>query len=254
MKWQSLRRTELDAFDRKTPVILPTAAVEQHGEHLPLGTDVWINEAILDRLDASFNRRLLILPTQQVGCSEHHMKFPGSLTLSHEAFKMVVMDVARSAMRHGFKRLFILNSHGGNMAVNGVIGEKLGQEHPDAQVLVASWWQAAASKVAPMQEGGLGSTGHACEFETSIIQAIAPDRVDMSRAVDDGIQFDAPMMKSDMFKGAAASCYRSFEQMTPSGVYGKPSLASAEKGTRLLDAAATAIHDLITQFWPDWKF
>lgn len=166
MYWAKLRRGQVDALDRLTPVVLPVAAVEQHGEHLPLGTDCLINDAICERLDQALDGQLLILPTQQVGCSEHHMVFPGSLTLSHETFRRAVSDVAESVVRHGFRRIMILNSHGGNQAIDGVIGEQLGQRFPHVEFLVTNWWSAAVEQLLPLQSGPLGSVGHACEFET----------------------------------------------------------------------------------------
>jgi creatinine amidohydrolase len=252
MRWSSLRRGELDAHDRGTPVVVPVAATEQHGEHLPLGTDSMTIEAIVDRLDAAFDNRLLIAPTLTVGCSEHHMAFPGTLTLTHETFGHWVADVVESIVRNGFKRILLLNSHGGNSAMCAVLGERLGQRHRDVEIIVTSWWTAAASRLRPLQEGPVGSVGHACEFESSILQAIAPQRVDMSLAADDGIQHACESMHFDMLRGPAATCYRPFDKLSRTGVFGKPSLASAEKGERVLAETTAALHDLIADFWPDF--
>lgn len=252
MRWLNLRRGELDARDRRTPVLVPVAATEQHGEHLPLGTDSIVIEAILDRLDVSFGDCLLIAPTLTVGCSAHHMAFPGTLTLSHETFRLWVADVVESIVAHGFNRIVLLNSHGGNSAICSVLGEQLGQRHARAEILTASWWTVAASRLKKLQDGPLGSVGHACEFETSIIQSVAPQTVDMSSAVDDGIQHRPASMHFDMLHGPAASCYRPFDKLSGSGVFGSPSLASAEKGERVLAETAEALHELISEFWPDF--
>ncbi len=250
MYWASLRRGQLAEFDRKTPVVLPVAAVEQHGEHLPLATDCLINEAICRGLDEALGDRLLILPAQTVGCSEHHMALPGSLTLTHETFRRAVCDVAESVVRHGFQRLLVLNSHGGNQAIDGVIGEQLGQRFPRVEFLVANWWTVAAKRLAPLQQGPFGSVGHACEFETSLLLVIAPELVDMSRAEDGGIQHRSLPMHFDMLHGPAASCYRPFDQLSHNGVYGRPTLASAEKGREVLRACVASLTDLINDFWP----
>jgi creatinine amidohydrolase len=195
--------------------------------------------------------QLLVLPTQRVGCSEHHMGFPGSLTLAHETFRLWVHDVLDSVARHGFTRLLLLNGHGGNSAICAVLGEQLGQRHPDVQCLVTNWWSVAASRLGPLQEGPLGSVGHACEFETSVLLAIAPDTVDMSQAADGGIQYALESMQFDLIHRPAVSCYRPFHVLSESGVFGKPSLASAEKGERILADTVTALRELITGFWPD---
>ena len=252
MQWALLRRTELDAVDRDTPVVLVVAATEQHGEHLPLATDWMIGEAIVERVDREFGGRLLVLPTLRIGCSEHHMGFPGTLTLSHDTFRAWVSDVADSVVRHGFRRIVLLNSHGGNQAVNAVLAEQVGQRHANAEFVVANWWSLALADLAKIQEGGLGSVGHACEFETSLIQHLWPDLVDMSQAADGGIQHRAPMMRSDLVHGRPAAVYRPFHELTENGVFGKPSLASASKGERVLMAAADGLKRLIGEFWPDF--
>ncbi|MBN2291705.1 MAG: creatininase family protein, partial [Pirellulales bacterium] len=234
-------------------VIVPVAATEQHGKHLPVGTDSMTVEVILHRLETSFDGRLLIVPTLTVGCSEHHMSFPGTLTLSHETFRRWVADVVDSIARNGFRRIVLLNSHGGNSAICAVLGEQLGQRYPQIEILVTTWWSAAAERLRKIQDGSLGSVGHACEFETSIIQAIAPDRVDISAQVDDGIQHPPESMHFDMLHGPAASCYRPFDKLSRTGVFGSPSLASAEKGERILTETIAALRELITEFWSDWQ-
>ena len=252
MQWASLRRGQLDGIDRGTPVVLNMAATEQHGEHLPLGTDWMIGEAILERADQALGDRLLLLPTLRVGCSEHHMRFPGTLTLSHDTFRAWVNDVIGSAVRHGFKRFVLLNSHGGNQAIAAVLTEELGQRHGDAEFVVANWWTIAAMRLAELQEGPLGSVGHACEFETSIVEHLAPELVDRELAEDGGIQHRAPLMAQDLLHRAPAAAYRPFQAMTENGVFGMPSLANAEKGERVLAAATAALVELIGQFWPDF--
>ena len=252
MKWSHLRRGQLDAIDRRTPVVLPVAATEQHGEHLPLGTDRMITEAVLGRLDAALDDRLLILPTQHVGCSEHHMKFPGSLTLTHETFAAWAAEVVDSVARHGFKRVMVLNGHGGNRSICAVLGEQIGHRHPDVECLIATWWTAAVQRLKEIQEGPIGSVGHACEFETSVIQAVAPELVDMSLAVDGGPEPRTESMRFDLLHSPVASFYQPFDVLSPSGVFGNPSLASPEKGRRILDVTVEALRKLITEFWPDF--
>lgn len=251
MQWALLRRSQLGALDRRTPVLLPVAATEQHGEHLPLATDWLIGEEVARRVDDSFSGKLLILPTLRIGCSEHHMQFAGSLTLKHDTFRAVVADTVDSMTRHGFNRLVILNSHGGNQAVNSILSEQLGQTYPNLECAVLNWWSVAADRLKNLQEGPIGSVGHACEFETSIILRIAPELVDMSLAEDGGIQHHAASMQMDLLHRPPAAWYRPFHTATANGVFGMPSLASAEKGERVLDAATQSLHELLLEFWPD---
>jgi len=253
MFWMQLRRGQLDAFDRRTPVILPTAAVEQHGEHLPLGTDCMIIGAISDRVDQAMDHKLLILPTVQVACSEHHMVYPGSLTLTHETYRRTVMEYVDSVHRHGFTRVMILNGHGGNGNANGLLDEQIGQKYPDLECLVGNWWSISGRRIEPFSEGDFPSCGHACEFETSIVLAIAEELVDMSQAEDGGNPHRVKSMAFDFFRGGVASNYRDYKEVTHNGVYGKPTLATADKGERVLAAAVESIQELLEDFWPDIK-
>lgn len=253
MYWMQLRRSQLDAFDRSTPVILPTAAVEQHGEHLPLGTDCIITGAVVDRLDQAMDRKILIMPTVQVGCSEHHMVFPGSLTLTHETYRRTVMEYVDSVQRHGFTRVMILNGHGGNQAINAVLDQQIGQKYGELECLVGGWSTIGAPQTRSITEGGHLSCGHAGEFEASIMMAVAEDLCDMSLAEDGGIPTRVESMRYDLFDSGVASSYQPFHKLSHNGVYGRPSLASAEKGHRILSATVESIQELIESFWDDVK-
>ena len=143
MIWQDLATTEFRTIDRATPVILPVAAVEQHGPHLPIATDRIIAEYFANRMNETLGSSVLILPTVAVGCSEHHMAFPGSLTLRHETFLSVCEQYLDSARSHGFRNFLVFNSHGGNRGVTQVLLEKYGAENPDCRIAVATWWRAA---------------------------------------------------------------------------------------------------------------
>ena len=208
-----------------------------------------IAEAVASRLDEACGRRLLVLPVQRIGISEHHMKFPGTLTLTHESFKLAAMDTIRSVARQGFRRVLVLNAHGGNQSVCGVICEKAPYEFPEAEVMCTSWWRVAADRLKPLVEGEFPAVGHACEFETSLILALHPGLVDMSAAKDDGLPPRAPQLKGDMLSGAAATFMPPFHQLTRHGVYGRPTLASAEKGGRLLREITVALKEFIGAVW-----
>src|SRR5712691_10941632 len=120
MRWESLSSKQLDGISRNTVVVLPTAAIEQHGPHLHVGTDSFIAEKISERLDAACKGHLLTLPVQRIGCSEHHMSFAGSLSFAHEVFAAAVMETIGSVVRHGYRRFLVLNAHGGNQSIGGV--------------------------------------------------------------------------------------------------------------------------------------
>ena len=250
MNWQELRSSEIGSLSRDTLVVVPTASIEQHGPHLPVGTDSYIGEAIASALDREFAGRLLILPVQRLGCSEHHMAFPGTLTLQHRTFEDVVVETLDSMVRQGFQRFLILNSHGGNQAVGGIVAEKAAHRWPEAQVVFTSWWRVAAEQLRGLVEGAFPSVGHACEFETSLMLAFHPQLVNMELAVDDGLPPQAKALQGDLLGGPAAALAVPFAQLTRHGVFGRPTLATAEKGKRILEVTVAALRDLVTACWP----
>lgn len=253
MKWQELRSPQIGALSRDTVLVLPTAAVEQHGPHLPTGTDSLIAEGIADRLDEACGRKLLVLPVQKLGCSEHHMKFPGTLTISHESFKLTVMDTLSAGMRQNFRRVLILNAHGGNQSVCGVIAEKAAQSWPEAEVVFTSWWRAAGERIKGIVEGEFPAVGHACEFETSLMLALHPKLVEMKLAIDDGIPHRAKQLRLDLLASGSAMLATPFDRMTKKGVYGRATLGSEKKGEKLLFEITASLRELILSIWPEKK-
>jgi creatinine amidohydrolase len=153
-------------------------------------------------------------------------------------------------VRQGFRRFLILNSHGGNQAIGGVIAEKAAHRWTDAQVVFTSWWRVAAEPLKNLVEGAFPSVGHACEFETSLMLALHPDLVNMALAVDDGLPPRAEPLQHDLLSGAAATLAIPMHRLTQHGVYGRPTLAKAEKGRRILQQTVAALRDLIVACWP----
>lgn len=250
MKWIELNSPQLGSVSRETICVLPLGATEQHGPHLPLATDQFIADGLAERLDDVCGGKLLVMPGLPATCSEHHMAFPGSLTLDHETFARVVSQLIHSAARHGFRRFFLLNAHGGNMAIGGVITEQLAMSLPDAEVVFGTWFRMAGERLRHLVEGAYPAVGHACEFETSLILAMRPDLVDRAAIVDDGAPPASPLLKSDLLFGGPTVRSIPFDQITASGVWGKPSKATAEKGRAILAIAIPLIRGLLQAHWP----
>jgi creatinine amidohydrolase len=240
MNWQELTSSALGKMNRRTPVVLPTGAVEQHGPHLPLATDRMIVEHLCAGLNRELKNQVLILPMLAVGCSAHHLDFPGSLTLTHETFLRAAKEMLSSAATHGFTRFLILNGHGGNQGIGQVIMEQFGAEHPNCKIAFTSWWRVAGKELLGITETGAGGVGHACEFETSLMLLIAPQLVNR-KAIVSGGNYRVPQpdwARGDMLHGSRASLYATMRAMTINGVFGDPRKSSAEKG-RSISAAAT---------------
>jgi creatinine amidohydrolase len=246
MNWQELRRPEFENIDRATPVVLPVAAVEQHGPHLPLATDRMIAEYFAEELNRRMDRSVLVLPSVPVGCSDHHMDFAGSLTLEHETFLGVAMQYLHSAWCHGFRNFLVLNAHGGNQGICQILLEKFGTQHRDSQIVVATWWRVASEALLPLNETGPGGVGHACEFETSLMLHIAPHLVLMEAAEPRTNVPTYDWAQADLLRSSRASLFRTMKHMTPSGANGEPRAASAEKGKQIADIVCDALVTILS--------
>ena len=249
MIWDQLISQELNAQDRSIPVILPVAAIEQHGPHLPVGTDRMIVEYFCRKLNEEIPDKVLILPTMSVGCSEHHLDFTGSLTLQHDTFLQQAEDILGSVVSHGFKNLIIYNSHGGNLGISQVIVEHFGHRHPECRIVLATWWKIAGEALYDLNETGEGGVGHACEFETSLMMLIAPELVHHDKIEGKKNQQSFEWANGDMLRGPRASLYRSMKAMTPNGAFGDVRKISAEKGQKITDLAVPALKKMVLDLY-----
>jgi len=225
MSWPEVQ-AEL-AAGRDT-VVMAFGATEQHGPHMPLATDALIGDhlarLVADELDA------FVAPTVRVGCSEHHLEFPGTLSISGQTFHAIVADLVRSLARGGFRRVVLLPTHGGNFAPLAEAIEKLGPvegirilAQTDLSALMAIAQLGADEFGVPLSEGGL----HAGEWETSMLEAIHPDLVHAERG--------EPGYTGDLGTALGAVFTEGVHTLAPNGVLGDPSRASPEHGQRYWD-------------------
>jgi creatinine amidohydrolase len=211
-------------------VVIAFGATEQHGRHMPLATDALLGDhfagLIAERLGA------FVAPTVRVGCSSHHLDFPGTLSLEDETFHAVVADHVRSLARGGFKRVVLIPTHGGNFAPLAAAIEKLGSDEgievvamTDLSVLLAIAQAAEREHGVPLGDGGI----HAGEWETSMLLAIHPELIDMTHA-DAGYTGDLESAIAGMFAGGVKS-------ISENGAIGDPAQASAAHGQRYWELA-----------------
>lgn len=249
MIWDRLTTKQLSALNKNIPVLLNLAATEQHGAHLPIATDRIIGEHFATLLNTEISEKVLILPPVSIGCSDHHMEFSGSLSLSHSTFSAVVEDIINSVIRHGFRKIILLNSHGGNQGIMQVIIERLGYANPTTHIIGATWWNLAKEELKNITETTFGGTGHACEFETSLMLAINPDLVNKTEIAKGGNVPTFDWAEGDMLQGGRASYYRTMKTMTPNGVFGDPTMASAEKGIKISTCVVSALKKLVADVY-----
>jgi len=247
--WSELRWPELKALATpETIIIVPVASIEQHGPHLPVVTDTMLAREVAARSAKIVAETTPALVTECVwtGLSEHHMAFGGTFTLDFSTFLAVIGGVVRSLDRHGFQKVFLMNAHGGNIAALQTVVEELTRAL-DIKLVTATYWTLGANELASHLERQKGIR-HACEAETSMMMAIAPDLVDSSRFNEAA----CPDPRDEGNDAVDASYrWRSFADRTQLGALGDPRVASAEKGEQLLDTAARCVAAKLMEpsFW-----
>ncbi|MCJ0761658.1 creatininase family protein [Variovorax terrae] len=226
--------------------VLPVAAIEQHGPHLPVSVDTTLVDSVVAASLPHLPDDLpvLFLPTQQVGKSNEHLRFPGTLTLSAETLIRVWMELGECVARAGFKKLVLLNSHGGQVSVMDIVGRDLRVKH-DLIVYSSNWFTLPL----PPEVDGLFTAQehrfgiHAGDMETSMMLATpSAPYVDMAQARD--FDSSARVRAADfpiLGNGRSAKLGWQVQDYNAMGAAGNATLATAEKGRAVIDAAAVQL-------------
>jgi creatinine amidohydrolase len=179
------------------------------------------------------------------------MNFPGTLSVEPRVYIDMVKSLVHSMVRHGAKKIFLLNGHGGNEAPVPVALRELKSElsaHKDVFVTFASYWWLGAKTLTAVRKSGMGGVGHACEMETSAMLVIAPGKVDMSLARKSGPGAAMRYRVVDMQAGNPVAMVSEFDELSDSGVLGEPELADADKGRLFLEGFAESIVEFLEDF------
>lgn len=254
MRYEELSQLQVDALDReKTVLVIPLGSVEQHGHHMPLGTDTMLAHALSLAAAEHAETRVAVLPPPWYGFSAHHMRFPGSITLSHTTLMAMVEDIVASLKHHGFSRVLLINGHGGNGGVVDVLSSVLGKRHyGQMRIAGLTYFALAAAAIAELRRSKPGGMGHACEFETAMVMHIRPDLVATDKAQTIYPDAGSPYLGTDLLKASAVKTYLDFRDLSPHGTLGDPSLASPEAGARFFAAVTAELVRFIEDFakWP----
>jgi creatinine amidohydrolase len=230
MKLADMTWPEVDKLDRETVVIYPIASLEQHSRHLPFFTDSILVSAVADGVEARLAEDVLLLPVQWLGASAHHLGMAGTLTAEIDTHIKLITEPLRCQLRHGFRRILVLNGHGGNSDSFHLTLRQLITEFPDAQLGGATYWDLAEEEIAGQLEGPRKSVGHSCEVETSMIMALRPDLVRRREIHNDGVATPG----QDALRGVYVPL--DMKTQTRHGGEGYPELAAPQKGRVMLDA------------------
>jgi creatinine amidohydrolase len=241
MTW---REVEAAVAAGKSTVVLACGATEQHGPHLPTGTDTFLGTAIAERA-ATLAGNALVAPTLRPGLSDHHADFPGTITLRPETFLDLLSDTCTSLARHGFERIVIFPSHGGNADMMKAHVPWLARRLADTAELVLSL--GTLEKIHELStwlaERGIpiGRSGaHAGYSETAMMLAYRGELV-RTDAFEPGLSDDDFYRPERIRHSQLDSFIRGIRAQSPNGVLGDPTGADAETGEQLLEIAADAL-------------
>lgn len=227
--WGEMNRWELQQRSEDVDTaLLPVGSLEQHGPHLPLDTDAHDAEYILENAAEELeSSRPPILPTVPYGISDHHMNFPGTVTIGADTLQSLIEDIGRSIIRHGFKKLFIFNAHGGNTAAIKLVARKLKRE-TGMLVFVDS-----GECMKPGRDELVESENdvHAGEYETSTSLANRGELVD-ERVLPEK-EMDFPDERFEFDHEPDFFFAWDTDELTPTGILGDAQKADREKGEEL---------------------
>ncbi len=240
--WRDFAETDMSRYI----AVLPVAATEQHGPHLPVGVDNYINQGYLDRAVklTPDDMPVLYLPVQAIGKSNEHLEFPGTLTFSHETVIRAWTEIGDSVARAGCRKLVFINSHGGNVPVIDIVARELRVKHRMLAVHAAWHRLGLPEGMFSAQERAHGI--HGGEVETSLMLAFRPQTVKMERAanfVSAAIGIEQEMKHLRVTQPVGFGWMAS--DLTAAGVAGDASKATVEKGEACADFAAAAFIDLL---------
>jgi len=250
--WSSLTWPAISRLDRDTTaLLLATGAIEQHGPHLPVGTDIGNAQALIEAVAERWGEdpgvpgaRIVVLPPMWWGTSPHHKGFPGTISLRLETFHHLLVDIVESISRHGFYRFLVINGHGGNAGIlaasAGEISESLG-----VSLATCSYWTTIAGTLRDLGESTLGGMGHACEMETSLALHLDPPSVDLAHLRADLPTARPALAAIDFRRPGPVGVALDFSRDTSEGVMGDPTMATAEKGRAFFEAAVDELSALV---------
>jgi creatinine amidohydrolase len=228
--------------------VLPVAAIEQHGPHLPVSVDTTLVNGVIATALPHLTSRALFLPTQQVGKSNEHLRFPGTLTLKAETLIALWTEIGESVHRAGINKLVLFNSHGGQISVMDIVARDL-RVRLDMLVFSVNWFTlplGAANDLFPPEEHRFGI--HAGDMETSMMLDLAPQTVDMGQARDFKSSSQERSQKYPILgNGSSAKMGWQTQDYNPFGACGNASIATADKGHAVTQAAGQKLAQLLQE-------
>ena len=243
-----------DAIELRKVCVVPCGAVEQHGPHLPLDVDLVCPSEIARGAGRQVPDKLLVLPTVAYGYTGHVMDFPGTINNHFEHFIHHVLDIVKSLVYHGFKKVILLNGHGSNMPNLDLVARRANLE-TDGECVVAAWWNLLTVDKTFLprwrQSKFPGGCAHACELETSLYLYLDGENVRKDEIRSGKISFneeESPFQWVDLFAAGPATVISWTSSYSETGVLGEAELASAEKGRVAYEEAVKQLARFVVWF------
>lgn len=248
-RWAEMSSLEFSQLDHERVIaVLPVAAIEQHGPHLPVAVDTCIMDGIVQRVIELAPEALPVtfLPTQAIGKSNEHARYPGTLTFSAETLIRNWMELGDCVAATGIRKLILFNSHGGQLSVMDIVSRDLREAH-EMLVVTCNWFSLGIPEglfSGHEMEHGI----HAGSVETSMMLALMPERVDMSKAEPFGTLTEtlAAENKHLSLRPGGKLAWQS-QDLNPKGAMGDATDADAERGRLLVDHAAREFITLLEE-------
>ncbi|MCR4407370.1 MAG: creatininase family protein [Anaerolineae bacterium] len=248
LTWPEMRQ----AIARQPVVLLPFGTVEDHGPHLPLNTDNIIVEAICLETARRAPDVTLVMPLITYGLDEHHMDFPGTVSVDIDTLIHYVSAVAISVARHGFTHILIVNGHGSNASIADLAARRVvletgavcGAMSPNAAIDPTL----AEPTFSQMRRSSSGGVAHAGEYETAMMLYLRPDLVQMDKAVREMGQIKLKYFNWDHPEPSILAWQDWWSRMSESGVCGDPTVATAEFGKALFETTVENFVRFVREF------
>jgi creatinine amidohydrolase len=236
-------------------VVLPLGSLEQHGHHLPLLTDTINCAEIARRAEGALGDAALFLPTLWVGASDHHLRFPGTVSVHNATYTRLLEEILESLIGGGFRRIVLLNGHGGNAGPGSEAMYQVQMRHRedrDLWLVLATWFVLAAPQIAEMAGLEQKAVTHACELETSMILHLRPELVRIDEARGAHTPFPSRFYSRDSGHPSRVTVRRPFEHLSATGALGHPETATASKGEALFAVAVEQVVACVREIaaWP----
>jgi creatinine amidohydrolase len=253
MTWQDTVRAS------GATALLPLGATEQHGPHLAVSTDAAIVTAIAEHVERTLPESVVLCPTVPFGSSHHHLSFGGTLSIRPGLYTSMIIDLVQSLLSGGFRRIVLFNGHGGNITpVRQALSEVSanGKKTEPQWIVLATYWELAGNAFAgakPMESPALS---HACEYETSLMLHLYPERVRVKEIQRSGRPVDTAYIRWEddtSYRGVSAAMRT--ELLSSNGSSGEPQLANSRKGEHLFNHAVSALREFVIDFqtWPELR-